>query len=344
MLRAILLVCLLISLGCSRNAITWRALPPLPQARGLAGGFAGVSDGALIFAGGSNFPDAPPWREGKKVWYDAVYALDRPDGKWSRVGSLPEPHGYGASVTYGDAILCIGGGDARHNVADVLCLKWDGSHLTTTRLSPLPATLANACAAVVGDDLFVAGGQRSPDATEASRDVYRLNLRAPGASWESVAPLPGPGRILAAAANCSGAFWVIGGAALSPGPDGKPVRRYLADAYRFDPAKGWKRVADLPVALAASPSPVPCDGDRLYLLGGDDGSAVGISPPERHPGFNRHVFRYDARRDAWSNAGQLPVAQVTTSAVRWGAEWVVCSGEVRPGVRSPDVWAYRFRR
>ena len=58
----------------------WGQLPPLPDRHGFAGGFAGVSHDALIFAGGANFPDAPPWDGGKKVWYDSIFVLAQPDG------------------------------------------------------------------------------------------------------------------------------------------------------------------------------------------------------------------------------------------------------------------------
>jgi len=46
--------------------------PPLPDAHGFAGGFAGHSQGALLFAGGANFPSAPPWEGSAKVWHDRV--------------------------------------------------------------------------------------------------------------------------------------------------------------------------------------------------------------------------------------------------------------------------------
>jgi hypothetical protein len=49
------------------NQLYFERLPDLPAADegsaqiGLAGGFAGVHHGVMIFAGGANFPDAPPW-------------------------------------------------------------------------------------------------------------------------------------------------------------------------------------------------------------------------------------------------------------------------------------------
>ena len=75
---------------CSRSRqfvqlpLKWESLPPIPDPNGFASPFAGVSYGALIVAGGSNFPDKKPWEGGTKVWYDSVFALDKPDRQmWS---------------------------------------------------------------------------------------------------------------------------------------------------------------------------------------------------------------------------------------------------------------------
>jgi hypothetical protein len=35
----------------------------------------------------------------------------------------------------------------------------------------------------------------------------------------------------------------------------------------------------------------------------------------------------------------MPRAHVTTPLVQWGEAFIVPTGEVRPGVRSPDVWS-----
>ncbi|MCX6997017.1 MAG: hypothetical protein NTV49_07995, partial [Kiritimatiellaeota bacterium] len=65
-----------------RPHLTWSALPDLPEALGVAGPFAGVSGGALLVAGGANFPNGMPWAGGRKVWHDAVYVLPAPAGAW----------------------------------------------------------------------------------------------------------------------------------------------------------------------------------------------------------------------------------------------------------------------
>jgi len=93
----------------ARAALTWTDLPPLPPGPGkdvqpgVAGAFVGVHDGRLIVAGGANFPDAPPWQNGTKVWWDHVFVLERtPHGivRWIRGDALrlPRPSAYGASV------------------------------------------------------------------------------------------------------------------------------------------------------------------------------------------------------------------------------------------------------
>lgn len=314
-------------------------LPKLPDQEGFAGPFAGVSGGALVVGGGANFPDKKPWEGGKKVWYDGVFVLEKPDGEWKPAGKLPRPLGYGVSVTHGNGVVCVGGSDAERHYPDAFRLEWKGGKLTTTALPALPTPLANACGALVGDVLYVAGGQEKPDATSTTKAVYRLDLSVARPKWEEVEACPGGGRMLAVAAGFDGSFWVVGGVDLVAGKDGKAERRYLTDAYRYTPGKGWKRVADVPRPVAAAPSPAPADAAGFYLLGGDDGTQVGVAP-DKHRGFGKTVLRYDTSTDKWVEAGEVAAPRVTVPCVRWGKEWVIPSGEVRPGVRSPEVSAF----
>ena len=56
----------------------WEPLPSLPEPLGYAGSFSGVGRGALLVAGGANFPDRPPWEGGTKTWTDRVFLLAEP--------------------------------------------------------------------------------------------------------------------------------------------------------------------------------------------------------------------------------------------------------------------------
>jgi len=317
----------------------WRALPSLPDPEGFAGSFAGVSGGALLVAGGANFPRGRPWEGGTKVWHDGVFILARPGGAWRVAGRLPRPLGYGVSASFGDALVCVGGSDARRHHAAAFRLTWRGGRLRRADLPPLPAPVANGCGALLGPHLYVAGGQATPTSREALPTAYRLDLSARAPRWEALPSLPGPGRIFPTAAALDGGFWVMGGAGLSAEGDGPPQRRWLQDAWRYAPGVGWRRVADLPRPAVGAPSPAPVDAGGILLLGGDAGRHVGFTPPEQHPGFERGMLRYVAGRDAWEAAGEVPAPRVTVPCARWEGLWVIPSGEARPGVRSPEVWA-----
>jgi len=364
-------------------SLRWNRLPPIPNREGFAGSFAGVSGGALVVAGGANFPDKRPWEGGTKVWYDSVFVLEKPDGAWRLAGKLPRPLGYGVSVTTKDGIVCIGGSNAQGHHAGVFLLSWRDGKLATTSLPPLPRPCANMSGALVGNTLYIAGGIERPDATTALKMFWALDLddveggsRPPGAisqaaknrarrsrsTWRELEPWPGRERMLATAGACDGSFFLFSGTVLRAGPDGKPVREWLRDAYRYTAGAGWKRIADLPRVSVAAPSPAPCSWEgrlssrptdaaagkpplpasaasRLLVLGGDDGAQVN-TPPTAHKGFPRDVLAYDAKADTWRVVGEVPFSLVTTTAVEWNGRIVVPGGEARPGVRSPEVWTF----
>lgn len=57
-----------------------------------------------------------------------------------------------------------------------------------------------------------------------------------------------------------------------------------------------------------------------------------------HPGFAREVLAYDTRRDAWRVVALSPFEpQVTTLAVKVDGYIIIPSGEIRPGIRTPEV-------
>ena len=322
------------------DSLAWSPLPSLPNPEGFAGPFAGTHRGALLVAGGANFPDKMPWEGGTKVWYDRVFVLESPEGVWQDAGRLPRPLGYGVSISTPDGLVCIGGSDASKHYADCFRLQWHDGKVTTTALPSLPKCCANSCGAMMGGTIYVAGGLESPAATSALKTFWSLNLADSNASWQELAPWPGPPRMLATAAVQDNAFFLCSGTDLKPGADGRAVRKYLRDAYRFQPGQGWQRIADMPRAAVACPTPAPGVGSSGFLIvSGDDGTLVDFRPPEKHPGFPRSVLAYDSVKDTWRSVGEVPVGQVTTTMVEWRDRFVVPSGEIRPGKRTPAVWS-----
>ena len=72
-------------------------------------------------------------------------------------------------------------------------------------------------------------------------------------------------------------------------------------------------------------------------------SRAGFTPVEKHPGFPKQILAYDPALDRWSEAGETPAPRATVPCVEWRSAFIVPSGEVRPGVRSPEVWSFRPR-
>jgi N-acetylneuraminic acid mutarotase len=128
---------------------------------------------------------------------------------------------------------------------------------------------------------------------------------------------------------------------LSSDANGRPVRRYLKDAYGFTPGRGWIRVADLPRAAVAAPSPAIELNGKLLIISGDDGELVNFEPKSDHPGFPKSVLAYDPLADRWTRLGESPLSRATVPVVTWQDMTVIPSGEVRPGVRSPEVWTFQ---
>jgi N-acetylneuraminate epimerase len=322
-----------------QRRLQWSQLPSLPDREGFAGAFAGVSHDVLIVAGGANFPDKKPWEGGQKIWYDTVFVLEHPGGHWRLVGRLPRPLGYGISVTTPEGVVCIGGSDAQRHHATVFLLKLTDATLSVAPLPDLPFPLANAAGALVGSKIFVFGGSDVPGEKSAFNRLLTLDLAARPPQWKELEPCPGQPRILPVAAALADAFHIAGGAAPAA-TNGQVTRVYLRDAWRYRPGAGWKRLADLPKPSVAAPSPAPTAGSEFFIVGGDDGSLAGFKPPEMHPGFPKAVLAYDSRTDSWRPAGEVPAPRATLPTAWWQGQFVLPSGEVRPGVRSPEVWTF----
>lgn len=326
--------------GSLRLPLDWKLLPPLPDREGFAGSYAGVANGALLVAGGANFPVKRPWEGGTKIWHDRVFVLEPGAGAWRDAGRLPRAAGYGVSLTIDEGAVWIGGGDAARSSAEVWLVGWNGREVAFTRWPGLPQPLAMAAGALVGRTVLVAGGLDRPDATQAQQAFFSLDLDRVSAGWRELQAWPGPERFLATAGALDGAFYLFSGARFLTDAQGKPVREWLRDAYCYTPGAGWKRIADLPRVAVAAPTPAPVVEGKLLVLGGDDGAQAALAPTA-HQGFPREVLAYDPVAATWSRAGAVPFSLVTTTLTTWRGEIVVPGGEAKPGVRSTGVWAGR---
>jgi N-acetylneuraminic acid mutarotase len=57
-----------------------------------------------------------------------------------------------------------------------------------------------------------------------------------------------------------------------------------------------------------------------------------------HPGFTNDVLLFNTVTDTWTKIDSIPYkSQVTTTALWWGEDIIIPSGEIRAGVRTPNI-------
>lgn len=340
-------------LGCASESVRSPArmrfemaqLPSVPRAVG--GAFSGVLGDTLVVAGGTYFPQPPP---AAKVWVDEIVMLPARGNAWIEAGRLERPLAYGAAISTPRGLVLAGGCDARRHYDSVHLLTLGledhaaghRSGVQIANLPPLPRPAAYLGGARLGSQVFVAGGCLQPNAPEALRTFWVLDLQKSQDGWRELEPWRGPGRILPVVVAQDGAVHVCSGAELVRGADGQPVRRYLTDAHRYRPGSGWERIADLPYAVAAA-SAVAYGTSQILVFGGDDGSLAqhGASMGEAHPGFRRTVLAYDTIGQVWTLSEDLFPLPVTTGASWLGDAIVIPTGEDRPGHRTDKVYALK---
>lgn len=349
-------------------------LPPAAgqhQALGLAGPLTGIVHNLLIVGGGANFPDSMPWLGGKKKYYDEVYIF-RKDGNGGfllrKKARLPRPLAYTANVTTSDGLICAGGENDNGLSRKVLRLRWHtgGDSLAVSYLPDLPLALTNAALVAVGRVLYLAGGETE---NGVSKEFFSLNLDRPSEGWVPLPDVPHPVSHAVMVVQSNGdqpCIYLIGGRKRNPGS----ISDVYTSVYEFNPKKRqWRDRHPLPYALSAGTG-LAVGTTEILLFGGDRGvtfhkteqliAAIASEKDEHrkaelneakkalqssHPGFSPEVLRYHTAEDAWSVVDSIPFeAPVTTTAIRWGNEVILPSGEIRAGVRSPKLLVGRLKQ
>jgi DNA-binding CsgD family transcriptional regulator len=158
-----------------RQANEWNQAAPLP--RPLANAAAAAANGKLFVAGGTG----PERGEdtGDHTLSPDLYVLDTETGVWSQPVALPYPVAGAALVTDSESLYLLGGWDG-HNMRDEIWrypaaaaaaggIGSDGAPATWQLLGHLSTPRAFLGAAMVGGEIYVAGGydgQRELDLAE----------------------------------------------------------------------------------------------------------------------------------------------------------------------------------
>lgn len=352
--------------------LKWSAIAELPALTenavqiGLAGPFSGICGNRLLIAGGANFPDGPPWKNGTKKYHEDIYILRKKGAKfkWQTdcIAKLNQKTAYGASITLPEGILILGGETPGGLSPEVLLLKWNPAEncIQKQKWPELKIPLANAAAVLFNAKIYIAGGETTG---RVSDKLYCFDLLKKEMGWQLLADLPYPvsnAVLTAGFGKNEQSLFLIGGRSKMPGG----ISEFYPGVYQYDIRKNrWMVKQPMPYPLAAGTG--ACVGKYILMFGGDPGNTFGkvekllaeinkekdeINRVEltkqknfllqNHPGFSREILAYDSELDQWHHAGNLPFdTPVSTTALQWGRRKIVPSGEIRAGVRSLLVWA-----
>lgn len=351
-------------------------LPSLPaqeegaNSLGYAGMMGGVHNEVIIAAGGANFPEALPWKGGKKVYSNDIYLFK--EDKWNLSNKkLPFPIAYGASVSTPVGALIIGGENGDKTIDKVHLLKYISSSndVEIIEYPSLPEPLAYTGAVVEEDYVYIVGGKNSDESTNA---FYRMNLTA-RKKWEKLADFPGSPRAVHTIAvqetKDSRKIFVIGGRNQTAGKKSKPLTDFLS----YDLKKGiWKNEGEILIQgnprVLMGPSSESMGSMHIMIYGGSDeilfnelenislqlgqeqnDSLISKLTTRRdeilnaHQGFSKEILGYNSITSKWfvydSIQTQIPVTALT---IIDNDDFYIVSGEISPGIRTPKVQKFKI--
>ncbi len=346
-------------------------LPDLPSvvtgqpSLGFAGMVGGVHNGVILAAGGANFPNGLPWEGGKKEYSDKIYVLH--GDRWELSDqTLASPLAYGAYVSTPQGVLIMGGENENATSNQVFLLKYNPSNKEVEILDypPLPEPLSFTAAVVEGTYVYVVGGKNSD---ECVNSFYRMPLEGK-IIWEKLADFPGPPRALHCIAvqetKDSRKLFVIGGRNQKTGEKSQPLTHYLSYDLK---KKGWKDEGEILIdgkpRVLMGASAETMGSMHIMVYGGsdevlfdqleniamqlgraDNDSIVNQLQEKRneildnHPGFSKDILGFNSITKTWylydTLTNKIPV---TALSFKKDEEFVMVSGEVSPGIRTPEV-------
>ncbi|MBO9154712.1 sodium/solute symporter [Chitinophaga sp. GCM10012297] len=319
------------------QGLSWDKSGDLPVKEGLSHALAGVSNGALIVAGGNNF-SGPIAAGGQKIVYDRIYVTkDHHTKEWIEAGRLPVPVTNAGVVSLNGGVLVLGGTDGKTRSDKVFLISWDPASekiSIDTAFPRLPRPLSSPSAAKIGHHIYVAGGQDENDRPQ--QVFWKLDLSPEGGGqWQPLDVWPGAARFGAAmTAQGNGEYdclYFFGG---------KGAAGYLKDAFSYDPRRNkWKPIAALPRAAFYSPV-VPLGQTHALLFSGSDGhdaeKAVELGDNYH---MTKEVLAYHTITNTWTVFSNMPAGVAGAAVVNWNNKLLVVGGELRPGVRTSQVQA-----
>lgn len=340
---------------------------------GVASPFAGVVNGRLIVAGGCNFPEKSAADGGEKRYYDDIYTYNITDKETSATKlaiKLPKPLAYGVSIQVPSGVVFLGGKNDSTFSNEVMLLRWDTAKksIACSSLPELPTKKALLGGTYSGDKLYVAGAET----VAPYRKVFLVyDFKNPRNGWAQLASYPSDARtapIVVAQSNGEEeqVYLFFGTTANGNSPyildsylaynlkngswnnkskttlNGRPICYYGGDAYRSGAhhilfvggvdVDIFRSEMNRRVAIKSSPNIRVSDSlnakSDAYMRGARSSF-----------NFNGKVMAFHTLTNTWTELQDAPYGGITgAKAVADGGKLYVVSGEVKPGIRTPEVY------
>jgi cyclically-permuted mutarotase family protein len=287
---------------------------------------------------------------------------------------IPHSAAYGGAVETPAGLFCFGGNTADESISESWFVDYNQvSGGVEIKPGPkLPVPLTNFAFAKIDGNVYVAGGL-SELAGTSGKYFFRLQMSGSDPlkwTWEELPAWEGEPRAFAVAAGQSNGltncFYLFSGRNVQP--ESNPVVLY--DAHVYDPSlKKWKIISEgkekefpfmagtaFSVGAATIVFPSGANGEmmkkqleienqiaRAKSTGANETELDSLQSEllnhlNRHPGFGNQVTGFNTITNESFKIGEIPgTGQVTATAVKWGDEVFIPSGEIKPGVRTPGT-------
>lgn len=360
----------------SEILIKWKVAAVVPpsgaqlKSPGFAGPINGVNNNVFIVAGGANFPHGLPWEGGKKYYSNEIHVLQKEGTNfiWNKNvrDTLPEPIAY-CGVTSTEKGIVFAGGENEDGISDkAYLLKWNPgkTEISVISLPAMPLALTNLSLTHINNTVFAAGGDEK---NNSSKKFFCLDLENENEQWKPLPDLPialANATLIAQNDGLKKNIYLFGGRTKTV----SGISELHHTTFVFDLKKNeWEKCADISdgknISNLSAAAGIAVDKNNILIIGGDNGIvfhkietyisqiAKANSEEEKekltkeknalsihHKGFYKGLLMYNTLKNKWTKIGEYPYpAQVTTTAVKWGNDIVVSNGEIKPGIRTPDV-------
>jgi N-acetylneuraminic acid mutarotase len=246
--------------------------------------------------------------------FPVVEAYDPATNTWTPKANVPFAADHPNVAATADKIYILGEtGNTNSAEYDPVANAW-------TMKAPIPTQRAAAAIAAIGTKIYVAGGAMGSNGASFGPTVRDFAVYDTVAdSWQTLDPMPAPGRNHMPGVAANGIFYVIGGRTNGP-MDGLQSR---VDAY--DPvARTWTMKAPMPVARGG------CMGGlvngQIIVVGGE-GNARDLNINGVFPDTDG----YDPVTDTWRVYAPMRTPRHGTGAAGVGGKLYVPGGATAQG-------------